>query len=89
MFYVYIVQSLKDKRYYIGHTKNLKKRIEEHSRGKSKAVRYRGPFELIYKEMYQTKNEAFYRERQIKSYKGGEAFKKLLSRALTPSSSMV
>lgn len=36
------------------------------------------PWEIVYKESFQTKKEAWLRERQIKSYKGGVAFKKLI-----------
>ena len=79
MYSVYILRSVKDKRHYIGYTDNLERRIEDHNRGKSKSVKYRGPFELAYKEDFKTKLEASRRERQIKRYKGGEAFKKLIS----------
>lgn len=33
---------------------------------------------LIYCEKFVTKSDAYKRERQIKSYKGGSAFKKLI-----------
>ncbi len=89
MYYVYIIRSLKDKKHYIGHTNNLVKRLQEHNRGKSASVRYRGPFELIYKEEAETKIEAVRREKKLKSYKGGAAFKKLLKECSTPSSSLV
>jgi len=36
------------------------------------------PWEIVYKEFFDTKQEAYRRELQIKSYKGGQAFKKLL-----------
>ncbi len=53
------------------------------------SVRHRGPFELIYKEEVETKIEAIRREKEIKSYKGGEAFRKLVSHYSTLSSSLV
>jgi putative endonuclease len=80
MFYVYILKSLSDGKYYVGHTNNIERRIEDHNRGKNKSVRNRGPFEIIYKEEFPARLEAIRRERQIKSYKGGEAFKRLLSK---------
>lgn len=89
MYYVYVMRSLKDKRNYIGHTNDLERRLQDHNRGKSKSVRGRGPFELIYSEEVSTKTEAARRENQIKSYKGGEAFKKLIGTFATPSSSLV
>jgi predicted GIY-YIG superfamily endonuclease len=43
-------------------------------------LKNRGPFKLVYKEEYTTLKEARERERQIESYKGGNAFKKLIKR---------
>ena len=65
--------------HYIGSTNNLQRRIEDHNRGKSISVKGRGPFVLIYKEIFDSSFEAKNRERIIKSYKGGEAFKRLIS----------
>ena len=89
MYYVYIIKSLKDNRNYIGYTRDIERRLQDHNRGKSKSVKYRGPFELIYQEKYATRLEASRREKRLKSYKGGEALKKLLSNNATPSSSLV
>jgi putative endonuclease len=35
MFYIYILQSLKDSKLYIGYTSNLKRRLKEHKTGGS------------------------------------------------------
>ena len=35
-FYIYVLESKKDKELYIGYTNNLRKRIEEHNKGKIK-----------------------------------------------------
>jgi len=78
MFYVYILKSLKDGRHYIGYTENLQKRLEEHNRGKSPSVKSRPPFVLVYQEAQPSRLQAMQRERQIKAYKGGNAFKKLI-----------
>ncbi|MDI6758678.1 MAG: GIY-YIG nuclease family protein [Candidatus Omnitrophota bacterium] len=87
MYWVYILRSKKDNRHYTGYTNNLERRLEDHNREKSASVKYRGPFEIVHYEKYSTRPEAVLREKQIKSYKGGEAFKKLLNN-LTPSSSL-
>src|SRR3989344_4371571 len=47
LFYVYVLKSIKDGKYYIGYTGNLRKRLEEHKMGKSKSTKHRGEFELI------------------------------------------
>ena len=79
MFVVYVLKSVKDGRHYIGYTNDLERRLSDHNRGKSRSVRNRGPFEIIYKEVCSDEILAKERERQIKSYKGGEAFKKLIA----------
>ena len=79
MYYVYILQSEKDHKYYIGRTNNLHRRIDEHNRGHSASTRSRIPFKLVYFEKYDTINKSIHRERLIKSYKGGNEFKKLIN----------
>lgn len=78
MFYVYILNSLISKKHYIGSTDDLERRLFEHNSGKVKSTKAYKPWEMIYTESFSNRNEAFKREKQIKSYKGGEAFKKLL-----------
>jgi putative endonuclease len=67
-------------RYYIGSTNNIKRRLSEHNRGQTLSTRRKGHWILIYQEVFTDKLKAQKREKQIKSYKGGEAFKKLISR---------
>jgi putative endonuclease len=76
-FYVYVLKSLKDGRYYIGSTSDLGRRLDDHSLGKTTSLRNRRPLRLVYKEEFPDRLSARRREKQIKSYKGGEAFKKL------------
>jgi putative endonuclease len=78
-YYVYILRSLKDSKYYIGSTSNLEARIAFHNAGKQRSTRYRIPFILVYSEEFAEKGEAEKRERQIKSYKGGLVFQKLIA----------
>jgi putative endonuclease len=78
MYYVYVLQIEKSGRYYIGQTKDLVKRLEKHSRGKTKSMKNRGGFEIVYIERCSSRAEAMRREKELKSYKGGEAFKRLL-----------
>ncbi|OGK19080.1 hypothetical protein A3G67_01320 [Candidatus Roizmanbacteria bacterium RIFCSPLOWO2_12_FULL_40_12] len=80
MYYVYIIQSYKNNHYYTGHTKNLKQRVIEHNSNNTKSLRNKGPFHLIYVEKADSLIKAIKREKQIKSYKGGKAFKKLMDK---------
>lgn len=78
MYYVYILQSDKTGKYYVGYTKNLEKRLKEHNAGKTKSLIQHLPLKLIKVEEYQFYKEARGREKQIKKYKSGEAFKNIL-----------
>ncbi len=78
MHVVYILRSGIDDGYYIGYTGDLNRRMREHNSGKTRSLRHRRPLELIYWEEYQSKRRAKERERQIKSWKGGDAFKRLI-----------
>ena len=80
MFYVYIIRSDRTRGYYIGHTKNLKLRLEQHNSNRNRSTKNKGPWKIIYSEGLNTKKEAYRREFEIKSYKSGEAFKKLINK---------
>ena len=69
---------VKDGGYYIGSTENLRKRLNEHNRGKTRSLRHRRPLGIIHFEVFDTREEAETREKQIKSWKGGDAFKVLI-----------
>jgi putative endonuclease len=77
MFYVYILKS-KNSQYYIGYTNNIEDRLRHHNSGASKYTRINRPWSIIYTEKFVDKKLAWLREKQIKSYKGGAAFKKLI-----------
>ena len=78
MFYTYILKSQKHGRYYIGSTNNIEDRLRRHNRGLNKSTRLGIPWDLVRTETFETRQEAYNRELQIKSYKGGEAFKRLI-----------
>lgn len=82
MYYVYILQSQKDKGFYIGYTYNLKKRFQEHNSGKSKSTKPRIPFILIYYEAYLDRRDAMGREEFLKSGLGRRYIKKQLKHFL-------
>ena len=79
MFYTYILENSISKRHYIGSTNDLNRRLNEHNRGQTGSTRQKGQWNLVYKEEYNTYAEAATRERLIKSYKGGNAFKNLFA----------
>ncbi len=78
-YYVYILRSLKDGKYYIGSTSDIDARLRYHNAGLQRSTKNRIPFEIVYHETFESKTIALNREKQIKSYKGGQASKRLLN----------
>lgn len=79
MWHVYIIQSTNTRKYYIGCSNNLERRLSEHNRGYSLATTKDRPWVVVHFEKFNNQTEAYSREKEIKSYKGGNAFKKLLN----------
>lgn len=82
MWYVYILQSIKNNRFYIGYTSNIEYRLFRHNDGSNRSTKAGRPWCLIYQENYPSKSDAIKREKQVKSYKGGEAFQKLIKQKI-------
>ena len=78
MFYCYILQSLKDKTFYIGSTSDLKKRIKQHNNGEVKSTNPYKPFDIIYYEACLNIKDAYKREKYLKSRLGKNYLKKRL-----------
>ena len=78
MWYVYIIYSKKIDRYYIGHTDDLKWRMERHNSGWGKYTKRGIPWELKYYEQYKTKSEAIKREKEIKKKKSRKYIEALI-----------
>ena len=67
-FYVYMLQCV-DQSLYTGYTVNLRRRLDQHRCGKGSAyVRSRMPFQLVYQEIFQTRQAAMQREAEIKQW---------------------
>lgn len=79
MYYAYVLRNNISHRHYIGSTNDLERRLSEHNRGQTRSTRQLGVWEVIYVEEFVTAIEAKRREKEIKSYKGGNAFKKLIA----------
>ncbi|MDD5167003.1 MAG: GIY-YIG nuclease family protein [Candidatus Omnitrophica bacterium] len=67
MYYVYVLQSKKDRLFYTGFTKSLNRRIEEHNNKCQIATKNRIPLELVYYEWCLNKEDAIAREKYLKS----------------------
>ncbi len=66
---VYILQSLKNGRYYIGSTNKIDRRLKEHNAGEVKATRFITPLKLKVFLPCSTLKEARQAEYRLKKYK--------------------
>jgi len=82
MQYVYVLNSLKDGKFYTGCTSDLRARFIQHQNGDVPSTKNRGPFELVYYEACTDKMDAFSREKYLKTGMGKRYLKNRIKRAL-------
>ena len=88
MYYVYLIQSKLDHSVYIGFTSDLRKRVKDHNQGKTRSIKHKIPYKLIYYEAYLNKTDARKRELELKNNSSKkEILLKRLSNDLALSSS--
>ena len=83
MHYTYVLQSMKDMKFYTGYTKDLKLRFEHHNKGLVESTKDRRPLKLIYYEACLDQHDATKREKYLKSYHGRMFLKNRLRSYLT------
>jgi len=72
LFFVYILKSLKDSKFYIGQSNNLEDRIKRHNGGQVRATKHRRLLILVYQETFSTRTESMQREKYLKSLKSSK-----------------
>ena len=70
MCYTYALRSDRDKRFYTGAARDLRARMKEHTEGRVRSTAWRRPLTLIYYEACHDIDDAFRRERFLKTGKG-------------------
>jgi putative endonuclease len=83
MFYIYVLQSEKDMKFYTGSTSDLRKRFEKHNTGKCFSTRKRRPMQLIYYEACINESDARKREKYLKTSWGKRYIRNRLKTYLT------
>jgi putative endonuclease len=79
MHYVYVLQSERDGKLYIGHTDDLKRRFREHNNGLVPSTKKRTPFRIVYYEACNILEDAIKREKQFKTGFGRAYLKRRLT----------
>lgn len=78
MAFIYILQSKRDQRFYIGSTIDLKRRIKNHKGGFTHSTKRFGELELVFSQEYPTIKEARIIERKLKKLKRKDYIRKII-----------
>jgi len=82
-YYLYVLQSIEDKKFYVGYTNNITKRLAEHNSGKVKSTKNRKPMKLVYWEGCLSQKDALKREKYLKTAWGKRYLKNRIGDYLT------
>ena len=82
-YYCYVLKSEKNSNFYTGTTSNLDLRLEKHNKGLARSTKHMRPLGLIYFEAYLNKDDAFRREKYLKSGMGKRDLRNRLKGGLT------
>ena len=82
-YYVYILKSEADGKFYTGYTSNLKLRLEQHNKGQVESTKSRRPLKLIYFEGCLNQQDPTHREKYLKTHYGKMFIKNRLKSYLT------
>ncbi len=72
MYFVYIIESEKNGRYYTGQTDDLEERIERHNKGRNRSTMAFVPWRLKWWHEFRTRSEAVKMEARLKRIKKRE-----------------
>ena len=70
MYYVYILQSVKDQSYYTGLTTDVEARLKKHNSGVVAYTSTKRPFKLVWYCCFENKEKALHFEKYLKSGSG-------------------
>ncbi|MDD4937994.1 MAG: GIY-YIG nuclease family protein [Candidatus Shapirobacteria bacterium] len=76
--FIYILKSIKNKRFYIGSTTDIQRRLIEHNSGRSKYTSFTRPFELIFSQKFNSISIARKVEFKIKQFKSKKVIIKII-----------
>ena len=83
MHYVYVLESKRDRKLYVGYTKNINLRFEQHNKKRVKSTKKRTPLKLIYLEICINQKDATKREKYLKTTYGSRYIKNRLKSYFT------
>jgi len=81
-YYVYVLQSKADGKFYTGFTSDLDRRVEEHNSGRVYSTKRRIPLKIVYFEFCLNIDDAIHREKYLKTTYGKRYLKNRLKHFL-------
>ncbi len=82
MYYFYILQSIGNKKLYLGQTSDLKQRLKSHNNGENKATKPNVPYELVFYSAFKSEKDAINCEKYFKTTAGWKRLHKMLENTL-------
>jgi putative endonuclease len=79
-YYVYIIYSGKLDKYYVGYSEDILTRLEQHNGGVSAFTSKANDWRIEYSESFETRQQAHWREKEIKSKKSRKYIEWLIGR---------
>ena len=83
MFFLYVLQSEKNNRYYIGSCEDIDARLVRHNAGATPSTKSGRPWKVVYSEEFATRNEAMAREKEVKAKKCRKYIEFLINRSVS------
>jgi len=77
-YFVYVLKSSTDGKFYIGCSDDVERRIKEHNSGYTRSTKGRGPFVLLGQKGYDSRKEALEAEKWLKRQKDRKAIIRFL-----------
>ncbi len=75
-YYTYIIESKINGRWYIGHTNNLQRRLEEHNSDENKSTKAKGPWKIIFLREFNSNLDANKFELKLKKLRNKNFIRK-------------
>ena len=77
-YYVYILKSRRTGKFYIGQTQKIETRLTYHNSGYNKSTKSGRPWELVFKQEFETRYESVQFESKLKSMKSHSYIENLI-----------
>ena len=74
-YYTYIIESFVSKKWYIGHTNDIERRLVEHNSGQNKSTKGKGPWKLIFLSSFDNNLDANKFELKLKKLRNKKFIK--------------